>query len=76
VSSNWQLETGFASRHADLRRTGRYRHVFVEYRLFEPAFYAIAIVDWGRADTLCAKLGDQAKMLVDLEHNELWSLGL
>ncbi|MCI0621895.1 MAG: TIM barrel protein [Acidobacteria bacterium] len=45
--------------------------IFIEYKLFEPAFYATAIADWGRAYALCTKLGDRAKVLVDLGHHAL-----
>jgi L-rhamnose isomerase / sugar isomerase len=47
------------------------QRIFVEYKLFEPAFYATAIADWGRAYVLCTKLGDRAKVLVDLGHHPL-----
>lgn len=45
--------------------------MFIEYKFFEPAFYATAIADWGRAYALCAKLGDRATVLVDLGHHPL-----
>jgi len=41
----------------------------IEYKLFEPAFYSTAIADWGRALTLAQKLGDRAKVLIDLGHH-------
>jgi L-rhamnose isomerase / sugar isomerase len=47
------------------------QYLFVEYKLFEPAFYATAIADWGRAYALCAKLGNRANVLVDLGHHPL-----
>ncbi len=43
--------------------------IFVEYKFFEPAFYATAIPDWGRAFSLAEKLGDRASVLVDLGHH-------
>jgi L-rhamnose isomerase/sugar isomerase len=43
--------------------------VFFEYKFFEPAFYATAIPDWGRSYALCQKLGDRARVLVDLGHH-------
>jgi L-rhamnose isomerase/sugar isomerase len=43
--------------------------IFVEYKFYEPAFYATAIPDWGRAFTLAERLGDRAAVLVDLGHH-------
>jgi L-rhamnose isomerase/sugar isomerase len=43
--------------------------IFVEYKFFEPAFYATAIPDWGRAYSLAERLGDRASVLVDLGHH-------
>lgn len=43
--------------------------LLVEYKLYEPGFYSTAIADWGRALDLCLRLGEQAKVLVDLGHH-------
>ena len=43
--------------------------LFVEYKPFEPAFYTTDIMDWGMSLLLCNKLGDRAKVLVDLGHH-------
>lgn len=43
--------------------------MWVEYKLFEPAFYHTDIPDWGTSYLLCTKLGSQAKVLVDLGHH-------
>jgi L-rhamnose isomerase/sugar isomerase len=43
--------------------------MLIEYKLFEPAFYSTAVADWGRALTLTQKLGDRAKVLIDLGHH-------
>lgn len=43
--------------------------MLVEYKPFEPAFYATDIPDWGTAALLCGKLGPQAKVLVDTGHH-------
>src|SRR5215472_16309961 len=43
--------------------------MIIEYKLFEPAFYSTAVADWGRALTLTQKLGDRAKVLIDLGHH-------
>lgn len=43
--------------------------VFIEHKLFEPAFYSTVIADWGTS-ILCAQtLGPKAKCLVDLGHH-------
>lgn len=44
-------------------------HMFIEHKMFEPAFYSTVIQDWG-TNVLCAmQLGDKAKSLVDLGHH-------
>lgn len=43
--------------------------LFVEYKLYEPAFYSTDLPDWGAALTLCQELGPQASVLVDLGHH-------
>lgn len=43
--------------------------MLVEYKPFEPAFYATVIPDWGTSFLLVNKLGDRAKTLVDLGHH-------
>ena len=43
--------------------------LLVEYKLFEPAFYATDLADWGSALTLCQELGPRARVLVDLGHH-------
>src|SRR3954454_647805 len=45
------------------------QELIVEYKLFEPAFYATDLADWGAALLLCQKLGDRARVLVDLGHH-------
>ena len=45
------------------------QELFIEYKLFEPAFYATDIADWGSALLLCQRLGDRARVLVDLGHH-------
>jgi L-rhamnose isomerase / sugar isomerase len=41
----------------------------VEYKFFEPAFYATDLADWGSALLACQALGDRAEVLVDLGHH-------
>jgi len=44
-------------------------HMFIEHKMYEPAFYSTVIQDWG-TNILCAmELGDKAKSLVDLGHH-------
>jgi len=43
--------------------------LLVEYKFYEPAFYATDIADWGMALTLCQRLGSRAQALVDLGHH-------
>jgi len=43
--------------------------VLIEHKLFEPAFYATTIADWGTSFACARELGDKAKCLVDLGHH-------
>ena len=43
--------------------------LLVEYRYYEPAFYTTDLMDWGISFLTCARLGPQAKVLVDLGHH-------
>lgn len=43
--------------------------MYLEYKFFEPAFYATAVFDWGRALDICRKLGENVTVLVDLGHH-------
>jgi L-rhamnose isomerase / sugar isomerase len=45
------------------------QELLVEYKLFEPAFYATDLADWGSALLVCEKLGERARVLVDLGHH-------
>ena len=45
------------------------QELLVEYKFFEPAFYAIDIGDWGSALLLCQGVGPRARVLVDLGHH-------
>jgi len=48
---------------------GEGMRLLVEYKFYEPAFYATDIPDWGAALLLCQKLGPRAQVLVDLGHH-------
>ncbi|HLR36454.1 MAG TPA: L-rhamnose isomerase [Chitinophagaceae bacterium] len=43
--------------------------MLIEYKPFEPAFYATVIPDWGTSFLLANKLGKKANTLVDLGHH-------
>jgi len=43
--------------------------LFLEHKMFEPAFYATVIQDWGTSILCAMELGDKAKSLVDLGHH-------
>lgn len=43
--------------------------MLVEYKPFEPAFYATDVADWGMAYILAKKAGPRAKVLVDTGHH-------
>ena len=45
------------------------QELLVEYKFFEPAFYATDLADWGSALLTCQKLGDRARVLIDLGHH-------
>lgn len=41
----------------------------LEYKPFEPFFYTTDVADWGISKSICDKLGEKAKVLVDLGHH-------
>ena len=43
--------------------------VFIEHKLYEPAFYSTAIPDWGTSFAVAQELGRKACCLVDLGHH-------
>ena len=43
--------------------------VYIEHKLFEPAFYATTIADWGTSFACATALGPKAMCLVDLGHH-------
>jgi L-rhamnose isomerase/sugar isomerase len=45
------------------------QRLMVEYKLFEPAFYATDLADWGSSLLICQALGERAQVLVDLGHH-------
>jgi L-rhamnose isomerase / sugar isomerase len=61
-----RLEDGLSRVYASLHEG---HELLVEYKFFEPAFYATDIPDWGSAVLLCQRLGPRARVLVDLGHH-------
>jgi L-rhamnose isomerase/sugar isomerase len=61
-----RLEDGLGEVYTALPKD---HELLVEYKLFEPAFYATDIADWGSAILLCQRLGERARVLVDLGHH-------
>ncbi|WP_298873373.1 L-rhamnose catabolism isomerase [uncultured Bradyrhizobium sp.] len=43
--------------------------VFLEHKLYEPAFYSTVISDWGTSFAIAQELGPKAHCLVDLGHH-------
>jgi L-rhamnose isomerase/sugar isomerase len=50
-------------------RLGQGQRIVLEYKFFEPAFYATDVPDWGTAYVQCMALGDRAKVVVDTGHH-------
>jgi L-rhamnose isomerase/sugar isomerase len=61
-----RLQAGLSEYYAALPPE---QELLVEYKFFEPAFYATDIGDWGSALLLCQALGERARVLVDLGHH-------
>jgi L-rhamnose isomerase/sugar isomerase len=58
-----------ASLQACHRGLARGQTLLLEYKPFEPAFYATDLADWGMAYVLARKAGARAKVLVDTGHH-------
>jgi L-rhamnose isomerase/sugar isomerase len=50
-------------------RLGAQQRLILEYKFFEPAFYATDVPDWGTSFAHCLQLGDRAKVCVDTGHH-------
>jgi L-rhamnose isomerase / sugar isomerase len=61
-----RLEDALAELYAALPEA---QELLVEYKFFEPAFYATDIADWGSALLLCQRTGPRTRVLVDLGHH-------
>ncbi|MFI5938363.1 L-rhamnose isomerase [Actinoplanes sp. NPDC051494] len=50
-------------------RLGPDQRILLEYKLFEPAFYATDIPDWGTSYAHCLELGEKATVCIDTGHH-------
>ena len=50
-------------------RLGEHQRLVLEYKFFEPAFYATDVPDWGTAYVHCVALGDRAVVCLDTGHH-------
>jgi L-rhamnose isomerase/sugar isomerase len=50
-------------------RLGDDQRMVLEYKFFEPAFYATDIPDWGTSFAHCLELGPKAQVVVDTGHH-------
>jgi L-rhamnose isomerase/sugar isomerase len=53
------------AKHAERKKI----ELLIEYKFYEPSFYATDIADWGSALLLCHEVGPVANVLVDLGHH-------
>ena len=61
-----RLAEGLAEIYAGL---GPEQRLSLEYKFFEPAFYATDIPDWGTSLLHCLALGDRANVVLDTGHH-------
>ncbi|GIM92477.1 L-rhamnose isomerase [Paractinoplanes toevensis] len=50
-------------------RLGAEQRILLEYKLFEPAFYATDVPDWGTSYAHCIELGERATVCIDTGHH-------
>jgi L-rhamnose isomerase/sugar isomerase len=50
-------------------RLGEHQRILLEYKLFEPAFYATDVPDWGTSYAHCLELGERATVCIDTGHH-------
>jgi L-rhamnose isomerase/sugar isomerase len=58
-----------AALHEVYDRLGDQQRLLLEYKLFEPAFYATDIPDWGTSYAHCLELGERAVVCIDTGHH-------
>jgi len=61
-----RVEEGLIAAH---KRLGPDQLLLIEYKPFEPAFYATDIADWGMSYLYSKKAGKKARVLVDTGHH-------
>jgi L-rhamnose isomerase / sugar isomerase len=50
-------------------RLGHHQRLVLEYKFFEPAFYATDVPDWGTSYVQCLALGERAMVCLDTGHH-------
>jgi L-rhamnose isomerase/sugar isomerase len=50
-------------------RLGETQRMLLEYKFFEPAFYATDVPDWGTSYAHCLELGPKAQVVIDTGHH-------
>jgi L-rhamnose isomerase/sugar isomerase len=55
--------------HEVYDRLGDDQRMLLEYKLFEPAFYATDVPDWGTSYAHCLELGPKATVCIDTGHH-------
>lgn len=50
-------------------RLGEHQRLVLEYKFFEPAFYATDVPDWGTAYAHCVAIGERAVVCLDTGHH-------
>ncbi|MGW4489723.1 L-rhamnose isomerase [Amycolatopsis sp. NPDC004368] len=50
-------------------RLGENQRMLLEYKFFEPAFYATDVPDWGTSYAHCIELGEKATVCIDTGHH-------
>jgi L-rhamnose isomerase/sugar isomerase len=50
-------------------RLGTHQRMLLEYKFFEPAFYATDVPDWGTSYAHCMELGERASVCIDTGHH-------
>jgi L-rhamnose isomerase/sugar isomerase len=58
-----------AALHEVYERLGDDQRMLLEYKLFEPAFYATDVPDWGTSYAHCLELGPKATVCIDTGHH-------
>ncbi|QNN53929.1 L-rhamnose isomerase [Nocardioides mesophilus] len=58
-----------AALHETYDRLGANQRMLLEYKLFEPAFYATDVPDWGTSFAHCVELGPKAFVCIDTGHH-------